>query len=97
MPDVKMSVFHMVPPIFYGPAAACEYAGSDTKELNHIFFFLFHTCTELNLIRCYITAVRGCVANLIKKKQCVSPMRSDSFTSWRLWEKTPLRHILQPL
>ena len=33
--------------------------------------------------------VRGCMANLIKKKQSVSPTLTDSFTSWRLWEKTP--------
>lgn len=68
-----------------------------TRELNHIFFFLFPRCTELNLIRCYITSVRGCLVNLIKKKQCVSPSLADSFTSRHLWEKTPLRRVLQPL
>lgn len=61
------------------------------------FFPLFPRCTELNLIRCYITSVRGCMANLIRKKQCVSPSLADSFTSWHLWEKPPLRHILQPV
>lgn len=89
------------PPIPFDLAGEGEHTASDTEELNHIFFFFppspFPRCTELNLIRCYITSVRGCMANLIKKKQCVSPSLADSFTSWHLWEKTPLRHILQPL
>lgn len=85
-------------PVSFDLAGAREHTASDTEELNHIFFFpLFPRCTELNLIRCYITSVRGCMANLIKKKQCVSPSLADSFTSWHLWEKPPLRHILQPL
>lgn len=97
--DVETGVFlTLAPPISPDRAAAREHAAFDMEELNHIFFFfLFPRCTELNLIRCYITSARCCMANLIKKNQYASPTLADSFTSWRLWEKTALRRILQPL
>lgn len=82
------------PPIWRLQASTLHLTG---RDLIISSLFLLPRCTDLNLIRCYITSARGCAANLIKKKQRVSPSLADSFTSWRQWEKTPLRRILQPL